>query len=204
MKGKLRVTSGRLRGRYIKAHASEELRPTTERVRESLFSILETRGLVEGAYVLDLFSGSGILGFESLSRGAKFLCSVEKHRSRSAIIKESAQELGLSKQCRVFCKDVFGFIATAEVGIKYSLVFVDPPYRQSDPIFLWLSNSSQRAPASSWISCWNLVCLIRRFGLCLRLPLDYCRSRQGSLRELGVVIPIKLLKYLSEKWVLLV
>lgn len=119
-----RIIAGSARGRSIKVPASA--RPTTDRVRESLFSTLEHRlGSFEGLSVLDLFAGSGALGLEALSRGAEFALAVESDRKAAEVIRANAQALGL--QLRVQVQDAFKVVATRSAG-GFDVVFADPPY----------------------------------------------------------------------------
>ncbi len=121
----LRITGGELGGRRIHAPKGAKLRPTTERVREAIFSIL---GDVSGARVLDLFSGTGALAFEALSRGASEATLVDTH-PRAA--RENADRLGLLDRAKVVRSDAIRFLRRAERG-SFDLVLCDPPYRLAD------------------------------------------------------------------------
>jgi 16S rRNA (guanine966-N2)-methyltransferase len=121
----LRITGGELGGRRIHAPKGTKLRPTTERVREAVFSIL---GDVSGARVLDLFCGTGALAIEALSRGASEATLVDTH-PRSA--RKNVEDLGLSDRATVIRADASRFLRRAEEG-SYDLVLCDPPYRLAD------------------------------------------------------------------------
>ena len=99
-------------------------RPTTDRVREAMFSVLA--GKLPGARVLDLFAGSGSLGLESLSRGAAEATFVESNGAACAVIEENVQKSRLAG-ARVQRRDVLSFLSTTSAG-RYDLVFADPPY----------------------------------------------------------------------------
>ncbi len=123
-----RIIAGTLRGRSLTVPKSGT-RPTSDRVREAVFSALESRGALQGAAVLDLYAGSGALGFESLSRGAALLTSVEAAKSAIEVIKANAGALGV-RVTAVHAKTAT-FLergAAAAPGAPYDLVFVDAPY----------------------------------------------------------------------------
>jgi 16S rRNA (guanine966-N2)-methyltransferase len=121
----IRITGGELGGRRIRAPRTGALRPTTERVREALFSIL---GDVSGARVLDLFCGTGALAIEALSRGAATATLVDR-RPRAA--RENVEALGLGERATVVGGDGVRFLRRAEPG-SFDLVLCDPPYRLAD------------------------------------------------------------------------
>jgi 16S rRNA (guanine966-N2)-methyltransferase len=125
----LRVIAGEAKGRKLVAPEVPGLRPTSDRVRESMFDVLEARGLIEDAEVLDLFSGSGALGIEALSRGAAGVTFVESDgRAVRAIEKnlEVTGYLGLP-HVRVVRADVLSWVSTYRQG--GDLALADPPYR---------------------------------------------------------------------------
>jgi 16S rRNA (guanine966-N2)-methyltransferase len=122
----LRITGGELRGRRIRVpRAARGLRPTTERVREAVFSIL---GDVAGARVLDLFCGTGALGIEALSRGAARATLVDTH-ARPA--RGNVESLGLGDRAVTVRSDAARFLRRAGEG-SFDLVLCDPPYRLAD------------------------------------------------------------------------
>jgi 16S rRNA (guanine(966)-N(2))-methyltransferase RsmD len=121
----MRITGGVWRGRIIRAPRTG-VRPTQDRVREALFSVLGER--VPGARVLDLFAGSGAVGLEALSRGAASACWVESDRRVAALLRENVETLGAEAGNRILCADVVRALRTGSVGPAYDLVFADPPY----------------------------------------------------------------------------
>jgi 16S rRNA (guanine966-N2)-methyltransferase len=121
----LRITGGELGGRRIHAPKGARLRPTTERVREAVFSIL---GDVSDARVLDLFCGTGALAIEALSRGAAEATLVDTH-PRAA--RKNVEDLGLADRATVVRADASRFLRRAPMG-SYDLVLCDPPYRLAD------------------------------------------------------------------------
>ena len=119
----MRVIAGRLGGRRLAAPRGLATRPTSDRVREALFSAL---GDVRGARVLDLYAGTGALGIEALSRGATQATFVESARAALAALRENLAALGLEASARVVAQPV----ARAVPGLSgpFDLVFADPPY----------------------------------------------------------------------------
>jgi 16S rRNA (guanine966-N2)-methyltransferase len=122
----MRIIAGELRGRVLKSAQTSMLRPTTDRVRESVFNILAARIDFDGLAVLDLFAGTGALGIEALSRGAARCDFVESDRKAAAVIKENLSTLGLVGRSRVVQRDALKFLAESDA--TYDLIFADPPY----------------------------------------------------------------------------
>ena len=120
----LRITGGELGGRRIRVPPGD-VRPTTERVREAIFSIL---GNIAGARVLDLFCGSGALAIEALSRGAAEATLVD---TRPATARRNLEALGLAERARTVRSDAARFLRRAEAS-SFDLVLCDPPYRLAD------------------------------------------------------------------------
>src|SRR5215218_2257874 len=120
----MRVIAGTYGGRRLQAPPGTDTRPTADRVRESLFSILRER--VHDARVLDLFAGSGALGIEALSRGAKEAVFVDSAHGAVAAIRENLEKLGI--EGLVHRRDALAWLAAAEGAQPFELVFADPPY----------------------------------------------------------------------------
>ncbi|MCB0716953.1 MAG: 16S rRNA (guanine(966)-N(2))-methyltransferase RsmD [Bacteroidetes bacterium] len=125
----MRIIAGRLRSRRILAPEGEGTRPTSDRVRESLFSMIQARLDLEGISVVDLYAGSGALGFESISRGAERCLFVDKDRRACRVITSNAESLGVDEQVEVRCQDVRSYLRTEEE--RFDLVLLDPPYADS-------------------------------------------------------------------------
>ena len=123
-----RIIAGRAGGRSIATPRGASTRPTTDRVREALFSRVEALMDLDGARVLDLYAGSGALGLEAVSRGAGHLLAVEKHRPTAALVTRNAADLGLAQHVEVLAMPVDRALATAHGGEPYDLVLLDPPY----------------------------------------------------------------------------
>ena len=120
----MRVVGGSARGRRLQAPKGRTVRPTSDRTREAIFNVLESRGGVEGARVLDLFAGTGALGIEALSRGAASATFVERDRAAASVIRDNLASLGLDG--RVAVADATAFVRR-EQG-HYDIAFADPPY----------------------------------------------------------------------------
>ena len=127
----MRIVGGRLRGRLLEAPASRAIRPTSERLRESIFDILIHRhaGVVEGARVVDLFAGSGALGIEALSRGAKFALFVDNGPEARALLRANVEVFALGGVTRIWRADAT-LLGKAPAGPPFTLAFLDPPYEK--------------------------------------------------------------------------
>lgn len=120
----MRIIAGQWRGRRIETPPGFATRPTADRVRETLFSMLASRiGSLEGLRVADLFAGSGALGFEALSRGAAFACFVESDSAAARAIEANARALGAA-QVRVLRSSALALPRSE----PFDLIFADPPY----------------------------------------------------------------------------
>jgi len=125
----MRVVGGSLRGRVLAGPKSAAIRPTADRLRESLFNILaHSHGdPVSGARVLDLFAGTGALGIEALSRGADFALFIDQSADARALLRENVTVLGLGGKSRIFRRDATK-LGAAHPLEPFSLAFLDPPY----------------------------------------------------------------------------
>ncbi len=125
----MRVVGGRLKGRNLASPSSREIRPTADRLRESLFNILfhAYGDPIAGARVLDLFAGTGALGIEAISRGAAFALFVDNGAEARALLRNNVEALGLGGVTRVFRRDVTN-LGPAHPVEPFSLAFLDPPY----------------------------------------------------------------------------
>src|SRR5437588_264430 len=126
----MRVVGGRLKGRNIAAPTSRDIRPTQDRLRESVFNILihAYDDPIEGARVLDLFAGTGALGIEAISRGAAFALFVDNGAEARALLRNNVEALGLGGTTKVYRRDAAN-LGPAHPVEPFSLVFLDPPYR---------------------------------------------------------------------------
>ena len=125
----MRIIAGSKKGMALLSPKTQSSRPITDRVKESLFSVLYKYDLPEGAIVADVFSGVGSMGLESLSRGAEFVTFVEKDPKVIAVLKQNIEKAGFAKESKVIRTNAFKAGAPVGDGLeKYDLVFVDPPY----------------------------------------------------------------------------
>ena len=135
----MRVVAGRFGGRVLVAPRGRSTRPTSDRVREALFSILGD-GVVEGARVLDLFAGSGALAIEALSRGASHAALVDSSSAAVAAIRRNLSMVGAEAEVRR--QDAMSYLKTAlRDARQYDLVFLDPPYRHASALGRELSTA---------------------------------------------------------------
>jgi 16S rRNA (guanine966-N2)-methyltransferase len=123
----MRVISGAVRGRRLKAPPGRLARPTADRVKEAVFNLLG--GAWEGARVLDLFAGSGALGIEALSRGAAHCTFVDGDRLCAAVIRENLQLCGLVEKAAVVRGSALRFLQRRPKGV-FDVIFADPPYQK--------------------------------------------------------------------------
>jgi 16S rRNA (guanine966-N2)-methyltransferase len=125
----MRIVGGRLRGRMLSAPKSQVIRPTADRLRESLFNVLAHSydDPLEGARVLDLFAGTGALGLEALSRGASFVLFIDDGAEARALLRGNVDALGAGGSTKVYRRDATR-LGPAYPMEPFSLAFLDPPY----------------------------------------------------------------------------
>ncbi len=130
----MRIVSGSLKGRAIATPEGQGTRPTSDRARQAIFNVLEHAPWAEGlqeARVIDLYAGSGALGFEALSRGAAFCLFVETDDGARGAIRENMDAYGLFGRCRVHRRSATDLgPRPGSAGEAFTLAFLDPPYRQ--------------------------------------------------------------------------
>src|SRR4051812_30917316 len=126
----MRIVGGRLKGRNLASPSSRDIRPTADRLRESLFNILlhSYDDPLTGARVLDLFAGTGALGIEAISRGAAFALFIDNGAEARALLRNNVEALGLGGVTKVYRRDASD-LGPAHPVEPFSLVFLDPPYR---------------------------------------------------------------------------
>ena len=125
----MRIVGGRLKGRSLASPTSQEIRPTADRLRESLFNILVHAygDPIQGARVLELFAGTGALGIEAISRGAAFALFVDNGAEARALLRNNVEALGLGGVTKVYRRDATN-LGPAHPVDPFSLAFLDPPY----------------------------------------------------------------------------
>ncbi len=166
----MRIVGGRFRGRSIAAPSGMVTRPTSDRVRESLFNILAhgIKGFgIEGARVLDLFAGSGALGLEALSRGALYCLFVEDNADARGAIRENIEALGLTGASKVWRRGATTLGPAAPMQ-PFQLLFADPPYAKG------LGELALGAAAEGgWLSPGSVCVLEERADVAVAAPASF-------------------------------
>ena len=127
----MRIVAGKFRSRQLKSPKGLALRPTSDRLRETLFNILGPR--VSGSRFLDIFAGTGAIGIEAISRGASFVVFVENHSATVRLIRENLAALQIVSEARILATDAISAIAKLEKeSAAFDLIFLDPPYAQEE------------------------------------------------------------------------
>jgi 16S rRNA (guanine(966)-N(2))-methyltransferase RsmD len=161
----MRVITGTARGRTLKTPEGDHTRPTAERVKEAVFSIIQFE--IEGRRVLDLFAGSGQLGIEALSRGATSAVFIESDKAAAEVVRENLQKTRLEDKATVLQTDAIAFLAsTASV---FDIVFLDPPYAANLLQKALTAAAGKLRPAASLFA-----------NILLRMP---CRPKQVTLHS---------------------
>ncbi len=122
----MRVITGRARGIRLETLEGEMTRPTSERAKQAIFSCLQFE--IEGRRVLDLFAGSGQMGLEAVSRGARHAVLVDQAKDAIRIIRKNAEKTRLAEDCTILCADFADFLRTHRGREPFDLIFLDPPY----------------------------------------------------------------------------
>lgn len=127
----MRIVGGRFKGRGLKAPATSLVRPTSDRLRETIFNILAHAhdGVCDGARVIDLFAGTGALGVEALSRGASFALFVDDSSEGRALLRANVETFGLAGVTRIFRRDATK-LGPMPPQDRFTLAFLDPPYNR--------------------------------------------------------------------------
>ena len=128
-KGEIRIIGGKWKGKKIYFNLNDDLRPTPDRAKETLFNWLGQD--LNKMYCLDLFSGTGALGLEALSRGAKKVTFVEKNKDYLQKIKKVYLEISEKRDCDFFCTDCLEWVQNNSSKVKYDLIFIDPPFNKN-------------------------------------------------------------------------
>jgi len=156
--GAIRIIAGEFKGRRIQVPAGGKVRPTPERVREALFSILGEQ--LSGARVLDAYSGTGALGFEALSRGAREVVFVEADRAVADLLRENGVRIGAAGRCRIIRAAMIDLAAGPAGHGPFEIILADPPYAAGEATTLLPLIST---PA--WLSPGGLLVLQRDRGV---------------------------------------
>ena len=170
----MRIISGTYRGRTLKTLKGAKLRPTSDHFRETLFNVLGPR--VEGSTFLDAYAGSGAVGIEALSRGAREVVFLEHHRPAAELIRENLKALEIEGGFYLMTTTVIrGIERLADEGTRFDFVYLDPPYeeiREYHHVLRELGRSSLLTPASIAMVEHSRHCTLEEhYGLLLRTRL---------------------------------
>lgn len=123
----MRVIAGKYKGKILFSPEGNNTRPTTDKIKETVFNILYSKKEMENASVLDLFAGTGALGIEALSRGASYAVFIDHNKYAYRLIKENLAKTGVKEKTEVYCTD-FDLALKKLNGKKFDFIFCDPPY----------------------------------------------------------------------------
>ena len=144
----MRIIAGACKGRRLKTPSWPGLRPTADKLRETLFNIIAAR--VPEAHVLDLFAGTGAMGLESLSRGAHLAVFVEQNRRATDLIAENARLCGTEDRCAIIRGTVARALEKPIAGDPFDLIIVDPPY-DFEPLAAVLAGAAPHLAPGGWL-----------------------------------------------------
>jgi 16S rRNA (guanine966-N2)-methyltransferase len=179
----VRIVGGRFRGRALLGPRSDAIRPTSDRLRETIFNVLAHAygDPVAGARVLDLFAGTGALGLEALSRGAAFALFVDESAEARGVIRANVEALGVGGATRLFRRDATR-MGRAAPNEPFSLVFCDPPYGKGlGPRAL------QSCAEGGWLEPGALVVVEEAQGAEVALPEGFTEIERRAYGETEVV-----------------
>ena len=176
----MRVITGKARGVQLKTPEGLLTRPTTDRVKEALFSIINFD--IPGAQVLDLFGGTGQLGIEALSRGAKSAVFVDQREEACRLIRENLKRTKLEQDARVVRGDYLEYLARCRE--KYDIIFLDPPYAE-----VFLENALKRITEIDILQSGGIIVAERPLGKDLPWEFEgYTRSRDYKYGKILLTI----------------
>lgn len=176
----MRVITGSARGRKLKTPVNEEIRPTTDNVKEALFNIIQFD--IEGRRVLDLFAGTGQLGIEALSRGAAGAVFVDRDREAVRLVKENLKACGLEGTVRQ--EDALSFLRREE---QFDLIFVDPPYDSGlyEPVLETIKSVDKLTEGGI------IICEARRERALPDLPAPYGKRKEYRYGKVKIAVYTK-------------
>ena len=165
----MRVISGKARGVQLKTPKGMLTRPTADRVKEALFSIIQFE--IPGARVLDLFGGTGQLGIEALSRGASHAVFTDRDASACSLIRENLKRAGMENYAKVFCADYASYLKST--GEMFDIILLDPPYAE-----VFLENAIKLITEIDILQTNGIIVTERPFGKELPCQIyGYSRSK---------------------------
>ena len=179
----MRVITGTARGRVLRTLEGEDVRPTTDRVKEAVFSIIQFE--IEGRRVLDLFAGSGQLGIEALSRGAREAVFVDARRDACQVVRENLSKTRLAERAQVVQMDYLSYLGTGRG--RFDLVFLDPPYAE-----VFLENALKRISEIDILTDGGIIiCEARRERQLPDMTAPYVKRKEYSYGKVKVCIYTK-------------
>jgi len=134
----MRIIAGTARSLPLKTVEGLDTRPTTDRIKETLFNIIQDE--VPGCYFLDLFAGSGQMGLEAVSRGAQYAVFVENNKKAAACVEDNIQFTKFTKETKLYNSDVLSALRAMEGKYRFDIIFMDPPYKHE--VLTYLKDSS--------------------------------------------------------------
>jgi 16S rRNA (guanine966-N2)-methyltransferase len=175
-----RVIGGTAGGRRLRTPPGDRTRPTADRVREALFSALESAlGSLAGLRFLDLYAGSGAVGLEAASRGAAHVCLVEHGRRTARLVQDNARDLGLADRVDVLAQPVAAVVSRSP-SEPYDVVFADPPYAFPDAD---LADALTALAGHRWLARGAVVVVERSSRAAVRWPDGYAADRERRYGE---------------------
>lgn len=179
--GQVRIIAGRLRGSKLPVADSPGLRPSPDRVRETLFNWLQ--GRVAGARAIDLFAGTGALGFEAVSRGAADVLMLERDPALASGLRAQAQRLQCP-EARIECVDALAWLARSDPGPNFDLAFLDPPFSAD----LWQASA---AALQAHLADGALIHVEAPIEVAYGVPAGWRLHREARTRELRHALYVK-------------
>lgn len=179
----MRIVGGRWRGRALKGPSSDAIRPTSDRLRETIFNVLQ-HGYddpLDGARVLDLFAGTGAMGLEALSRGASFALFVDDGAQARGIVRENVEAFGAGGATRLFRRDATRMGPIGSIA-PFSVAFCDPPYGKD-----LAPRALESCAEGGWLASHALIVVEEAHGAPLALPETFKAIERRDYGETQVV-----------------
>jgi 16S rRNA (guanine966-N2)-methyltransferase len=186
----MRIIAGTKRGMKLFSPRTEVTRPITDRVKQSLFNVLENYDLLAGAHVADVFCGVGSLGLEALSRGAVFATFVEKNPEVLDVLEKNIAKAGFAEQSRIVRASAFRVGAPVYAGQRHDLVFVDPPYASTREVGAGSALADLLGVLESQVVARGVV--VVRTHRSVVMPEDYGRFHAIDRRQWGTMAVVLL------------
>ncbi|MDO5699914.1 MAG: 16S rRNA (guanine(966)-N(2))-methyltransferase RsmD [Bowdeniella nasicola] len=179
----IRVIAGKHGGARLSVPGSGT-RPTAERVREAVFSTLTSAGLTDSVRVADLCAGSGALGLEAYSRGARRVDLVDSRRAASRACQDNARRLGAGEAVRVHTMEALTFLRSGARAGSYDIIFLDPPYAQTERIVV---GALEQIAAGEIVEPDGLVVIEHACGIELSLPAPFTAWRTRRYGDSAII-----------------